>query len=591
MRAKFQKIALAAVALASGWVCQALDLPVKRVSGIDYYYYTVERNENLGDVSHKLGVSRQDIVTNNPTASDGLSRGTVLYFPVHLFPEDNLNLPGQSSANAGVDAPTRYKVQKGETLYGIAHRFDVHPDEILALNPQVSSGVKHGQMLMIPHVGAVVDTDHSAATPPTVPRVIPPKPEESEPADDDDYAKAPPLPDTTLLKLHPVPGGPVLIPADSVPAEDEVISPIEAADSAIISIMLPLMLDQKGEENKSAKNAADFVRGFMLGVKTVSDSSYPCILNVFDTEGNADKIQSILSNPLVESSDIIISHEEGPAGQFIPEFAYANENYVLNLFASHDTTYLVNPYILQANVPANIMYEKAGQALLAAFPDHKPVILIAKGGRGEKMPFVEHVTSLYAEKGITPINLSYEGMLTSNEVEGLDPTGKYVFIPVSGALSEFNKFATTLAAIRENAEDPSSIALFGYPDWTTFRGEALENLHHLNAVIYSRFFSDDTDPRTKRFIKQFEDAYGIRPLEQVPSQAMLGYDSARYLLGNMAKNSGFFTPAEPTAFRGVQSTFMFEHPDEGAGDEAGYVNTALYIVTYTPGGHLIVQVL
>lgn len=44
----------------------ALDLPIKRINGKDYYYYQVKRNESLLSIAEDLGVTREDILRNNP---------------------------------------------------------------------------------------------------------------------------------------------------------------------------------------------------------------------------------------------------------------------------------------------------------------------------------------------------------------------------------------------------------------------------------------------------------------------------------------------------------------------------------------------
>lgn len=149
--------------------------------------------------------------------------------------------------------------------------------------------------------------------------------------------------------------------------------------------------------------------------------------------------------------------------------------------------------------------------------------------------------------------------------------------------------------MRDEFADPSSIGLFGYPDWTTFRGESAERLHQLGATIYSRFYEDEYSPETRKFISDFTEAYGVKPIEQVPSQALLGYDSARYLLTNLKANKGVFTPEESAAFKGLQSTFMFVTADEEVANDdirtTGPVNQALYIIKFLPGEQVSVQVL
>lgn len=610
------------------------DLPVKRISGIDYYYYTAEHNESFTDIVHKFGVTREDIIRNNPSAADGIRKGMTIYFPVHEFPEDNESLPGQSSSKSGPESPTRYKVQKGETLYGIARRFDITPDEIVDYNPQANSGLKAGQILLIPHPGGQKNIAYRASDPPTVPKVIPPVNEESEgeadtssdsvPSEKAEFERKlrpvdPPIhiiSDSVIYenetpeneapmferKLRPVKDEPVLIGSSTENALEDGLEDMEiddtdsiAVEPVTIALMMPFMLNEVSE-NKKGKMSVDFVRGFMLGVNSMKDKSYPTTINVCDTEANVEIIGELLKSPEMGRTSLIIAHEEGPAGELLPSFSKENECYILNLFSSQDSTYLVNPYFLQANIPAQMMYEKAYQALLNSYPGYIPVILASKGGRAEKMPFTNYLQEQYNEIGIEPIEIVYDGMFTSADTDVLEESKNYVFIPVSGSLSEFNKFAHTLVSLRENNENPLSIALFGYPDWTTYRGESLELLHRLNATIYSRFYCDYNDEKTREFINEFVSAYGYHPMELVPSQALLGYDSARYILSNIENNEGEFSPIETLPFKGVQSTFLFTNAierdgNENESDESGYVNTSLYIITFLPGQQISVLTL
>ena len=49
-----------------------LNLPVKKLNGQDYYYYTVKSKETIYGISHKLKISQEDILKYNPTALSGL---------------------------------------------------------------------------------------------------------------------------------------------------------------------------------------------------------------------------------------------------------------------------------------------------------------------------------------------------------------------------------------------------------------------------------------------------------------------------------------------------------------------------------------
>jgi hypothetical protein len=231
------------------------------------------------------------------------------------------------------------------------------------------------------------------------------------------------------------------------------------------------------------------------------------------------------------------------------------------------------------------MYQKAAESLVSIYDGYTPVFIISKGGRTDKIAFTDYLRKLFADNDIQFLEIIYDGMMTQADLGDLDPDSKYVFIPASGALTEFNKFAKALITYRENLENPSDVALFGYPDWTTFRGDALESLHRVGATIYSRFYADSNSGEVKGFESEFKEVYGTAPIEHVPSQAMLGYDTACYLMDNLRRNDGALDVDAPTTFRGLQSSFKFQ-----AQDNVGPVNQVVYIVTFLPGEYVDVKI-
>jgi len=43
-----------------------------------------------------------------------------------------------------------YTVQQGEGIYGISKKFDVTQEELSKVNPEINSGLKNGQQLLVP---------------------------------------------------------------------------------------------------------------------------------------------------------------------------------------------------------------------------------------------------------------------------------------------------------------------------------------------------------------------------------------------------------------------------------------------------------
>ena len=139
----FLLAALGVVALSS----QAqLNLPKTKIGGTEFYYYVAGSNESIYDVAARLGVTKDYIIKNNPDAADGISNGMTLHFPVN----EDTSTPSQT-INVNRDTHNvNHIVEQGETLYGLAKRYGVTVDDLIAANPEAEKGLRIGQKVVIP---------------------------------------------------------------------------------------------------------------------------------------------------------------------------------------------------------------------------------------------------------------------------------------------------------------------------------------------------------------------------------------------------------------------------------------------------------
>ena len=107
-------------------------------------------------------------------------------------------------------------------------------------------------------------------------------------------------------------------------------------------------------------------------------------------------------------------------------------------------------------------------------------------------------------------------------------------------MTEFNKFAYVIKAIRDRAAvsgndvSGAEFELFGYPDWTAYRGEALDTLHKLGATVYSRFFDDFNSFDSRTLQSNFRRWYGHSIIEV----SLAGRAGLRHRLLSNQKPSG-----------------------------------------------------
>ena len=130
------------------------NLPKTTVGGHQFYYYEVNAGESIYDIAAKIGVTKDEIIKNNPDAADGVENGMKLYFPVD---KQDSNVPAATVATG-----QRHTVEEGETLYGLAKRYGTTVEEIIAANPGTDKGIKTGQVLTIPSKGTTASTKVNA---------------------------------------------------------------------------------------------------------------------------------------------------------------------------------------------------------------------------------------------------------------------------------------------------------------------------------------------------------------------------------------------------------------------------------------------
>lgn len=518
-----------------------VELPVTQVNGKACYCYTVGRQQTLYSVADELGLSRDEIVKYNPAANDGVKKGQVLYFPVDKFPD----LGNSSAATDAVNGT--YTVKKGDSFYGICYKLGVSSDALLAANPSIASGVKVGQELKIPSEAIQQEISDES------------------------------LNNQNDQRLSLTPVRPVIVPIDTNGSPDAVE---QAADrSASIVAMLPFMLNSK-ESDKHALIATDFYKGMLLAADSLKNKSGQINIYAFDTEGSTERVRNFCQSDTFRNASVIIAPDDPEQLALIASHASGNQ-YVFNAFIVKDNSYTSNPHMLQSYIPSDAMLHKAAMAVKELYPGATPVVLRRNGARQDKADFINQLTDVFSTTDTPVINLDFSEILTSDDLAKL-PSGKsYVLIPSSGSLPEFNKISGAIIEAIQDAAGGSTYSLFGYPDWTSFRGPTREMLHRLGATIYTRFYFDPFSVQVKDIEAKYNSDFGGAMVDAVPSPALLGFDTAHFLIDNLRRGESEYVPRND-AFYGIQSSFHFVTPDSPA--EGGFYNDELYIIRFSIDG-------
>lgn len=604
----------ALMSVAASLLAAVEDLPVKVVNGKKYHYYTVQPKESVYSLSHKLGISRQDIVKYNPSAEDGLKAYEDLIFP--LTGEELPTAQTPSSEAVGEVVSNSYEVKKGDTVYGLCRRFGVSREEFLRLNPGAIDGLKAGETVKLRDGSDPKPAAVSATSAPTQRTEVESAPRQAQPVNSPEVTytikegetlyhiskehgttveailQANPELDVTDYKMGMVIVIPVadsaaheVAPAETIgfaPEEKPVVTTDESDSSSngiVIALALPFNLNVE-KADRQDKVYTEFYKGFLLAVDSMRNCGTPIKVMAFDTADSMDSVRSILANPMLAEAQVIVG--PGDANQLNAFANYGKERgvEVLNLFHVKDISYRINPSMMQGNIPHEAMYEKAADYLVNNLRGAVPVLVKSRNASADKAEFLTILKGRFDSRGINAVEIQFDDQLKLDDLESIDGAGSFTFIPVTGKSDELQKMLSTLIEFKKNNPYPDGITLFGYPEWTTFRGDMLAKMIEMGTTVFSRFYTVPEDAQLKQVEDVFVRWYGSPMASLVPRQGLFGFDTGMYLIKALKANGGDFNLFTP-AYNGVQNGFDFQHSPGG-----GFVNNDLYIINFRTDGRV-----
>jgi LysM repeat protein len=485
--------------------------------------YTIRQGETLYQIAVRNGISLGELLAANPGLNaDNYQAGTVINIPAST---------SERSAKAVAVPSGKYVVKQGDTFYGIAHAHGMGTDQLRAANPNIE--VLQPEMVI------------------NLPQAC---------SDGMEQAKE--------IRQE---ADPVTAVAPDAPTIVQQVN----SDTLVIALALPLNASATVRDARST-NSVEFYRGFVLAVDSMRNYGRPLKILTYDTEGSEDKIRQILADPALRSANVIVAPDMQNQLTDFAKFASSNGSYLLNLFVIKDELYKSNPYIMHSNIPHDAMYRKAIKYFLATFPDVTPVFLKRTGGKTDKVEYVDQLKKALSASGRKYHEIEFNDKLSAATLSKLPAGVNYAFIPVSSSVNELNRLISGINKYKEERTDGGSVALWGYAEWLTARGETLESLHKANSYIFSRFYSVEKDFDQDNLQDAFQRWYGVRIVDKVPRQGTYGFDTGMFLINALNSNNGDFSrPSAP--YDGIQNAFRFERVPGG-----GLINDEMFMINFGP---------
>ncbi len=107
--------------------------------------YTIQRGDTLWGISRRCGVS-----VNSLASANGISPNAILRIGQRLTIPGAGASSGSAVSGSSTTGGRTYRVQRGDTYSGLAHKFGVSSQRLMELNNASSTTLREGQTLRIP---------------------------------------------------------------------------------------------------------------------------------------------------------------------------------------------------------------------------------------------------------------------------------------------------------------------------------------------------------------------------------------------------------------------------------------------------------
>lgn len=562
---------------------QREEMGVNFEDGIAFFDHTIASGETMWSVTRKYNVSEMDLVQLNPILESGFPAGVTIRIPVS---ESELSSPEPVHD----DAFTRHQVEAGETLFGLAAKYNLSIPELRRFNPQLEKrNLVRGETILIPK-----DTEEQVTN------------------------RIPEIDDSLRLELPQYQGSyyeiemPVVIPENCQPDDFG----LRMASSYDVTLFLPLFIynndtlnqklvkdeipldslvfeDEFLEDDtlierdepeelfydfyRESESYLQFYEGVLLAVDSLQRAGMQIVLHVFDSQQSPDSIRKHIYSPHFLETDLIIGPVFPHVQDEVAAIAAKNRIPMVSPLSAQSRVINNNPYYFQVNPTRDFIISQTAELVTEEyFNSNFVVVKTAQSGNAPEEKLVELVREKLSPSGFwnNPYGMQYnEVNFTRDGVNGLRRVFRkdkenVVFV---SSMSE-GDLSIVLSNINNLVRD-YPVTLIGFNRYEQFRSIQEEFYHNLRLQFVAPYWTDYSNPETVRFIEAFRNHFHTDP----GNFGMQGYDVAFYFL-NALKNYGkeFMDCLPYQQVHLAQGSYSFEKQSPFG----GYMNQGVSVISY-----------
>lgn len=299
------------------------------INGSRYYVHSIEKGDTMYSLSKLYGVEEAEILASNPALGSGLRVGSNIKIPIQSeVPQEVLTERKERKTFED------HQVAAGETLYSISRRYELSVETLMNDNPELDpASLKLGQVLRIRKAEQGKTSEEetresiegyrrslNSVAPAGLKYYV------VESSDNfDTVAKAHEMSVEQLMRVNNMKGDAALksgrmilvrdgaSPSATAPFTEALQAQIEEKlesvafvalphrDTLNIALLLPLSVN-----GRTMQPFVEFYQGVLLGVESLRDNGRNVVLNLYNTERNATRVNNIISQPSYKKCQLVI---------------------------------------------------------------------------------------------------------------------------------------------------------------------------------------------------------------------------------------------------------------------------------------------
>lgn len=375
-----------------------------------------------------------------------------------------------------------HKVKKGETLFGIARRYEITVDQLIKANPDMNAvgyELKKGDYIFIPYP----DGQKPEATQ---------KPGASQKAKDDKTVR--------------------------------------------VGIMLPLHnVDGDG------RRMIEYYRGFLMGCDELKKAGQNVEVMAWNVPIDAN-ISQTLAKEGADRCDVIF----GPlySAQVAPLAAFAKQHGIKMVIPFSITGNEVekNPNVFQVYQSPQFFAQQTVKYFIERFQGSHVVVVDCNDAKSDKGVFTMALRMALAEKGMTCsiTNLTNSGEYFSKAFSRQKPN---VVVLNTGRSPELNTVIAKLDQLKMD-QPGVKISLFGYTDWLMYAKYNFDKFCKYDTYIPTHFYYNPLSSSTQAFEREYRLKFDQSLMDYQPRFAITGHDHALFFIRGISKKGRQFLGTE-----------------------------------------------